>query len=109
MASAQAVPDLIDGQFLAVQILHDQFVIAFGGGFHQLDARFFGVGLQVGRDVDHFAFGAFARLHGDEIDHTFKAGLAADGQLQRHERAAQLTAQRITARAGNWRFRDPSC
>ena len=81
----QPVADLVDRQFFAFQVLHDQFVVGFGGGFHQRDARLLRLLLQVGRNRRFLAFRAHVGLHFDQADDTFEGVSRTDGDLKRND------------------------
>ena len=85
MAILQAALDLVLGQFLAVEVLHDEFVVALGGGLHQLEPELGRLVLERGGNFAQPRLWCRSRLHRHQIHHALKVGLAADGQLQRHK------------------------
>jgi hypothetical protein len=83
-ADVQPVAHLVEGQFLALKILHDQLVVGLSGGFDESGARGFRFGQEVGGNRRLFAFGAKIRLHFDQADDAFEGVSAADWNLEGH-------------------------
>ncbi len=92
-AAGQSARDLGGGQLFAVEILHDQVVVAFGSRFDQLGASFRDV---IGQSSGHsflFAFGAHIRLLAQQIDYAFEGAFGSDRRLHRYGVDAENGAQ----------------
>ncbi len=90
--SLEPQQDLVLAQGLFLKVLFHQLVFAFGRGLDQDHARFLDL---VGHVVGNGHLGplfAGIGLFGQEVHHTLKIGLAADGQLDRHRYNVKLGA-----------------
>ena len=77
----QSAHDLFGAQLLAFQVLLQQGVFAFGGGFDQLHTGRFDVVHVVGRDITHGLAIACVSFHRQQIDHAFEIGFFTPGKL----------------------------
>ena len=97
---AQSRPQLVVGDFLALQEFDGQRLVGFGDPFdHRLTGRFNGCNELI-RDGDFLRIGAEAlgeapRLAGDQIDHAGEQIFGADGVLHGHGFGAQTIANHV--------------
>ena len=92
-ACLQPAIDLVSSQFLALEILHDEFVVAFGSGLDELRARIFDLGSKVAGDIGQRRAFAHVRLHADKIDDALEIAAFTDRNLHRHDRTAEDLTQ----------------
>ena len=92
---AQAFAQFFNGQFIAVEVFFQQFIIAFGSGFHAHFADFAGFGHVFRRNLDFHAFAIvpFPGYHLADVDDAAEILAFADRDLERHDGFAEDGAQ----------------
>ena len=94
-ALAQAFSQFFDGQFIAIEVFFQQFVVAFGSGFHAHFADFAGFGHVFWRHLDFRAFAVipFPGYHLADVDDAPEILAFTDRDLEGHDGFAEDGAQ----------------
>ena len=94
---AHAGADVFLGQVAVLEELVHEFVVGFGGGFHELLVVLLGLVLEIVRDLGGVVLGAellgavpHVGLHLDQVDDAGEVVLGADRQLHHDRSGAQL-------------------
>ena len=101
-AEAEAALDLGDRELLALEVLVGELVVHLGDGLDHRVAMLLGLGLELGRDLDHVDLVAQVvavvdGLHLDQVDDALELVLAADRDLDRHGVGAEAVLDRFDA------------